>query len=107
MKRVPKFMNQVLFGTMGDLEHINVHSTNLSSVIFSSKIPDSLDLSNNNLESLDFLFTPKKFNQFKLSISKNKFSCEYLAEFLPRILRDWPKLKSVNNPLKQKNCTIT
>lgn len=103
-----------------NLSHTNLHSYGFSTFFHQNKLK-TLDISNNNWSEVNFSLFTRKFNDLEtlnlennrlhtikglttsifpnlniLGISKNRFTCEFLAAFLS----NWPKLHLIYNPTK-------
>lgn len=115
------------FEKFDNLQYLNLSSTNLSNFGFPTFYHQnkllSLDLSNNNLMKVDFTLLMRNFHSLItlkmegnnlteintiiplnfpqltfLGISKNRFSCKYLVNFLLK----WPDLHLIHNPSNQQ-----
>lgn len=93
----------------GILEHkpqlklLDVSYNQLESVDFSSVLSDvnSIRLEGNNLNDIKYL-TESHFPQLVyLDISKNNFSCKYLSLFIPKLEQEWLYLKIISSPSEQ------
>ncbi|XP_055301802.1 toll-like receptor 13 [Sitodiplosis mosellana] len=81
-----------------DLSHNNLKSVDLNLTAVRSWLME-LRLNGNELTDVD-QFAQSKFMDLKLiSISNNQFSCKQLAQFI----NDWPNSKLIDNPLRQKH----
>lgn len=88
-----------------NLQTLNVSYNNLNKVnldLLSTKLQE-LYLEGNNLNEIEHLAQSRFPKMFEFAISKNQFSCEYLATFLPQIKIEWPDLKLKGDPWVQKN----
>lgn len=88
-----------------NLQLLNVSYDSLNNIDLSSistKLQE-LYLEGNNLTQVEHLSQSRFPKLFELAISKNQFSCDYLATFLPQIKVEWPDLKFVGDPWLQKH----
>lgn len=92
------------FSNQSNLEVFDISYNNLNKInfdLFQQNFQHllSLNLEGNNLVDIDGV-TPSRFPKLViLGISKNNFSCDYLAKFLIQ----WPKLKLIDNPTRETN----
>ncbi|XP_055309001.1 toll-like receptor Tollo [Sitodiplosis mosellana] len=87
-----------------DISKNKVKSLNFTSV---SNRLHTLYLNENDLKEVDNL-TKSHFPMLRsLNISKNQFTCEYLAKFIAQLNEEWPHLMMFGDPWEQKyegNC---
>ncbi|XP_055306204.1 protein artichoke-like [Sitodiplosis mosellana] len=94
------------------LTHLNISNNNLKRANFTS-LPrmTALYLHGNDLTELDTLINARTSSLTKLSISLNRFSCEYLRVLLLQLKLKWPSLEyGDDDPWRQKhgiNCSLT
>lgn len=86
---------------MLNISYNNLEKINLS-LLSTTKLQE-LYLEGNNLTEIEHLAQSRFPKLFELAISKNKFSCNYLATFLPQIKIEWPDLKLIGDPWQQKH----
>lgn len=89
---------------MPSLISLNISNNNLSqmNMYWLSDELITLDLANNELTELDL--DPVKFPKLsKLSLSGNQFSCAYLDTFMEEVIKNWPNLMFIGDPLDQKH----
>lgn len=86
------------------LEHFSISNNQLIELNFKTMTDYILeiDLNGNNLTELDSLIVSQNRGLVRLGMSKNNFSCKYLANLVPQ-LEEWQDLKFIGDPWDQKH----